>query len=247
MPTSSATISNLDFVNAINHPNNQVILASVVPPNSLSKRQGSESNRLWNIKGFLTQDLNISNTGTGWSSLFGESAMLSFLSNMYNKGAAALDVIAGVDAPQTTFKSILQTQLNYTGTKPFEITIPMMFLALTKQDIVNDIVLSNIRKLKEAEYPNMANLANSNFRIEAPLGYQAGDVLRKNGQFGAIDIKIGQYFKTRRRLMLVTGSQFTISKEVTSNNSPLYAVGTVSLVSSRVISAQEITNFFSIK
>jgi hypothetical protein len=244
MRTSSIPTSNLDFVNAISHPNNQVVLSSIVSPNSLSKRKGSESNRVWGVKGILTQDFNLNNNGTGWSSLFGESAIASYLSSIYNKGAAALDVIAGVDAPQTTLKSILQTQLNYTGTKPFELVLPMMFVALTKYDIENNTVLKSIRDIKEAEYPNMPELANTNFRIEAPLGYHAGDVTKAGGQYGAIDVKVGQYFKTRRRIMLIASSQFAISKEKVSNGSPLYAIGSVSLVASRIISSKEMTSYF---
>jgi hypothetical protein len=233
--------SNLEFVNAVNHPNNKVVLASHVSSNSIRKEIADKD---WGVVGVQIQDLMLNNAGTEWGSIFGESAVMKLMSGLHAQVTTVADVLMGIDRPQLKFQSILQTLLHYTGTRPFELSIPMLFIALTRKDVEENKVLNSIRLLKRAEYPSLPELSNTNLLVEAPLGYHGGDVTQAKGASGAIDVRIGRYFETRKRIMVVTNSSFALSKEKTSNGSPLFAIGTVNLVAHRILSAEEIEKYF---
>jgi hypothetical protein len=99
--------------------------------------------------------------------------------------------------------------------------------------------------LQQAMYPTIPKISNFETKMIAPLGYTAGSIGTKAGVIGAIALKIGQWFEIPIRLMLVSNADFTFSKEVTGNGTPLYAQGQITLVASRAISSEEMNQFLS--
>jgi hypothetical protein len=228
----------LDLDSAINNPNNIIFLTSQISPNSVSVNKGN----FWGVKGFVTQDINISG-GVDWGTP-GTSFLLDQAADYYNKllsGAA----IFGFERPQLAFKSIKQSQLLYTGTQQFELNIPMMFISITESDVENDSVRRSVAEIERAKYPSIPTLTDLSAKLEAPLGYTAGKVDSQEGVYGAISVKIGKWFEIRKRLMVVNNSDFSFSKEVDRKGQPLFAVGSVSLVASRVVSEEEMRKFIT--
>jgi hypothetical protein len=219
----------LDIQKIINNPNAQILLTS-----------RTSRGKAWGVKGFVTQDINIGGS-VNWGTL-GGLEMLQNMGDWLNKAGSALNSFKeGADVPQFQLKALKTTQLNYAGTNQFEMSIPLVFVAYKQGD---DVRLP-VAALKQAIYPTIPKISNFETKMIAPLGYTAGSIGTKAGVIGAIALKIGQWFEIPIRLMLISNADFTFSKEVTSNGTPLYAQGQITLVASRAISSEEMNQFLS--
>lgn len=197
------------------------------------------------VVGFVTQEFTI-----GASAEYNTSMMSQALDKV--NGAIATGTIAmnrmieffgGSGIVQRRVGNLSDTVATYGGTsKPtFSVNIVLISYSKKKSNILNDI-----RKLQKAMYPTSDGIAGINVALKAPLGYKAsargaGSSLARDG---TVVVEIGKWFYAPGQL--IKNVTATMSKEVISNGSPLYANVTIEFEPWRQVTADEIIKFFKV-
>ena len=169
-----------------------------------------------------------------------QAALDSTLTNV-QMGLRAAAAKAGMNSdsiPVLSLKSVAQSISVWTGSERPSFNIPMMFIATRRdQDIREDV-----KKLLKTVYPTFSDAGT----ILPPLGY--GSSLGVEGALptakNTCTIFIGQWFKASQQIM--RSVEFSFSPEVHSNNTPLYAIGSIKFEPFRTVSYEEVSGYISI-
>ena len=214
---------NLFIYKLMNNPNAKVFISG------LSK----------DIISYTTQDFQFRSSAQ-WSGR-NPSSYLDMANTLERVGKEAYNRLFGSKLGELTSAMTLDLAgsiLNYQGTELFGFSIPMYFVATKSEDDVR----KKIGYLAEGQYPTFGGNEGGLYRIYAPNNYKA---IGLDNIQGAVSIRIGQWFRTKK-IFVIDNMDFTISKETIPSGLPLYASGSVSFRSSRVLSIQEVKGMFLI-
>lgn len=181
------------------------------------------------VKGFIIDDVSI-NGANQFDNPF-ESSATSSLSSKLNKLIAAGNTVLGTEFAQMQLKHPAQTISSWIGSSPLELSIPLIFVAIRP----NDDVRQDVLKLYKTVYPSISN----GVLIKAPLDYTINGLTATKG---TVVLTIGKWLRILG--LLVTSVSFTFSKEVIESGVPLYAQGSVSFMSYKMITSQDLERYF---
>ena len=133
---------------------------------------------------------------------------------------------------------IVGSQLNYQGTAPFGFTLNLFFIALRPDDDVR----KKIGYLAEGIFPIFEEEQSAGIqRITAPNNFIKGNNIKDVP--GAIKVRIGNWFQTQK-IFIIENMDFSLSKETIRSGLPLYAKGSVSFKSTRILGINEVKQMF---
>ncbi|QJT70938.1 hypothetical protein GR7B_00140 [Vibrio phage vB_VcorM_GR7B] len=186
------------------------------------------------VTGYLEQDFEV-----GGSAVY-DNPFEQFLDDKSAKlqQAAAIGNQFGMtDMSSFQLKSRLNTISLWTGSERPTFNIPF---TLVRKRATDQPVTAVTSQLTSYLYP----IAESGLEglLSAPGGYATAE---GGSATGTWTLKIGRWFRATGLILL--NASFTHSKAVTTDDSPLYATGTVSMQPYRMISASEFRNYFLIK
>lgn len=188
------------------------------------------------IRGFLTEDISFGNSAT-----YAAEAETDFLTSLNQKAGITIQTINSLILPngmsQYQIKSAISSIQSWRSSSSLELTIPLVFIATSPKDDVRVPVI----QLQRAVLPIFDGLSGTANLIEAPLGYTSGIMKSPRGVFS---VNIGKWLGIPP-LMLITSAVFTFSKETIITGLPLYAIGKVSMISFRIISAIDVERMLS--
>lgn len=196
-----------------------------------SKKHESKNNLI--VSGFVTSELNLSG-GNEFTSPFEDSEKIKKGMKFFNVFKTALSVSGGNAGGTSATLTKNQTILFYTGSQKPTFSIEAAFITLDSAK-TNETALYKVKELMKLVYPTGSEI------MEAPLGYIP---LTKDGTpSGTVSLRVGNWFHAR--YLVVKDVNFTMSKEVTANGTPLYAVGNITLEPYRSLSYDEYSAYFS--
>lgn len=182
-------------------------------------------------------------TSIGGSAQFESFNQFGALDAANNAMAALANTVARTQGSQGRgvavhqIKSIAQTISTWTGSDPFSLTVPIILVSYRRgMDVRREVA-----RLVGATYPNAeGNIWGENFMnmIRPPLGYTATQLVNQGGNAGTIpngvSVQIGKWLYIPR-LLVIRNAEFSLSKEVVEDGSPLYAQGQVTFEAARLI------------
>jgi len=187
------------------------------------------------IKGFITDMLNINAQSSYTSPLESQAQQ-----NLSNTLAALQGLITSTGAANQSliphFGRSLQQSVNvWTGSEKPVFDLRLAFVALRPGDDVMEMILD----LYSAVYPTTESAFKADL-LNPPLGY----IPRPDAKIAenTISIRVGRWFKAHGLNM--RNVNFTPSKEVTENGSPLYAEGNITVEPFRMITYEEFRAYF---
>ena len=160
-----------------------------------------------------------------------ESQKSQAASDFLNKAAHVGGRLFGVNISQFSLKNVEETIDFWTGSKKPEFNIPLRFVATRKSQDVR----IPVAKLLAAVYPTKKD----QFRLQAPLGYDPKTLK------GLVTVKVGNWFQATKQL--ITDVQFSFSKEITNNGTPLYAEGTISFHPYQLITYKDMLGYLKLQ
>lgn len=186
------------------------------------------------IVAYAVENFNISGTPIYNTPGQEASSIQSGWSAGYNEIGAAVgswNKQTGGAIPNIQLKTLHSTISTWMNTEKLKFTLSLRFYALQPSDDVR----IPIRRFIHCAYPIFSTSVPA--LIYAPNNY---DFTEKN----CLAVKIGKWFKTPP-LFLLNDFRFTISKETIPGGNPLYAEGTASFESYRMLSADEVASFLT--
>lgn len=138
----------------------------------------------------------------------------------------------GLGLKPFTLTTVQQSVKTWTGNSLPVFNVPMKFIATKDTDDVRKIhakLLSTVG----SSFESFGLSAN----ISPPLGYLPAGMTAQ----GTIAVSIGTWFQATKQVML--NVEFTYSKEVIANGSPLFCEGTISFTPFRIISLKELKGY----
>lgn len=127
-----------------------------------------------------------------------------------------------------------QTQQSWVNSMSPSFSLPMSFIATAPDSDVR----KHVKTLLKTVYPTFSG--GTLDAIDTPLGYKLAGSATTGG---TITIWVGRWFKAPNQLMKTVN--FTFSREVINNGTPLYAVGAIEFMPYRLIGAEDIDNYLS--
>lgn len=127
--------------------------------------------------------------------------------------------------------------LNYQGTDDFGFILSMHFIAVKPEDDVR----ATLGILNEGLFPTFGEGVGGLQRIYAPNAFKKGSSI--DSIDGAVSVEIGQWFRTKK-IFVISNIDFSVSKETIFGGKPLYAKGSVSFRSARVLSIDDVKSMF---
>lgn len=186
------------------------------------------------IVAYATDNFNFSGTPIYNTPGVEASTLQTQWSAAYNElmsAAGAWSQQTGKSFPNLQIKTLHSTISTWMYTDKLKFTLNLKFFALQPSDDVR----IPVRRLVHCAYPIFSESVPA--ILFAPNGY---DFTEKN----CLAIKIGKWFKTPP-LFLLTDFRFSFSKETITNGTPLYAEGSASFESYRILSADEVASFIT--
>jgi hypothetical protein len=228
MLASGVDMSNLIADIYLNNPTAQVTM--VGPKTALSPTK-------WAIQGVLAGNLSL-----GGAASYGSqeaSDAISTLNSKIESTSALVNQffsVFGVNSsvPNLQIKNVAGSMLNWHGTDNLAFVIPMFLVALRKDQDVRKMMIT----LMEAVTPTV-NLGG--FGLTPPLGYNRGNTTNPKG---CISVNVGGWLNIPP-MMVIENVSFDVSKEVTSNGTPLYIQCSVAVRAAFIVGPEKIKQFLS--
>lgn len=195
-----------------------------------SKTVDSTNNLI--VSGFVANELNLSG-GNTFTSPMEDSAMVQKGMKVLGMAKIALAKFGGNAGGSVASLSRTQSELFYTGSQKPVFNVEAVFITMDAAD-TNNTALANVNKIMELVYPTGDEI------LTAPLGYVPS--LGGGKAKGTISLRIGRWFHARN--LVVKDVAFTMSKEITANGTPLFAVGTITLEPYRIVNHKEYKSWF---
>ena len=153
-------------------------------------------------------------------SVVGAAAGLVQSANTYSQAASGRALV-----------SRTMSEVVWQGSGKPEFSIDLTFVCLDSQN-PRESVVNRVGTLMRMVYPD------GNELLTPPLGYSVS----KSGA-GKVALKIGDWFFADK--LICTGCNFNFSKEVNYFGEPLYAVGSITLTTYRLINYKEFVGYFN--
>jgi hypothetical protein len=160
-------------------------------------------------------------------------------SDVVNAAYKAINAIAGAHKAMVLQKNLGQTILAWTGSGKPQFHIALMFFAVR----IGDDPTIPWRKLMRGVLPTAGNGIWPINQIVSPLEYSV-DPARATAT-GTSMLEIGQWFQADG--LIIRDVRWTASVEITSQGTPLYAEGTVTMEPFRTITIDEFEEYFMFK
>jgi len=193
------------------------------------------------VSGLITSELVLSGSNE-FSSPFeaiGQVKKAADLLNVIKTAASSTGYMASSGQVASFSKS--QTVKYYTGSARPTFSIEAVFITTNSTDIKNT-ALYKVNKIMKLVYPT-----GTGEILTAPLKYTP--IIKKGKTSiltsdvrGTVTLKVGTWFTARK--LIVKDVSFTMSKEVTANGTPLYAVGSITLEPYKAISYEDYEKWF---
>jgi len=231
-----------DLEELTSNPNARVIIAL---DNVRANKRSNEAKRLSNKPSLPGVGWMEGNRQIGGGNEFSTPLDVSIQNEKLNRIIKVVKAVGGIQP-----KLFVQTTKTWESSQTPNFTINMTFVAIRKDDDVR----VPVRSLLSTVYP----VGTYGF-MSAPLGYKLGaiEALKKlvSGQgkkaaaqvvtpVGTIFCEIGRWFRAPNQV--ARSVDFTFSKEVHSNGTPLYASGSISFEPFRAISFDEIDQYIRV-
>lgn len=167
-------------------------------------------------------------------------SMRSALSNLPIAGKVfdAIDSVSRVAriTGNDTEMSLQQTRKVWQESRAPQLSIEMTFWNIGDENPA-DRPITKVARIYSALFPSRRK---GTFLVRSPLGYK---FTNENGDaVGTLYLSIGQWFKAGGLVML--DANFTPSLEISSDGTPLYYTGTVTLEPHRMITYEEFLGWF---
>lgn len=216
----------IDFDKLVTNNQNAKVIITGFPQNN---------NAFRGITAFVTSELSISG-GNQYSNPLLTNQQESISNTLQNAQALIGNVASkfGYNGiPSFSLKTVEQSVNTWSGSDRPSFRLSLLFVALRGDE---DITLP-IQTLYKAVFPEIIDVALGQVIIP-PLKYlPQGRTAR-----GTVLVRIGKWFQATN--LLIEKVDFTFSKETLPSGRPLYAQGSVSFVPYRVLSAEEINQWF---
>ena len=218
-----------------NDPNSRVIIAFNTGKKTVSEDGPSRfGNTNTSVVGFIQGDIVISGGNS-----YNNPLETQTQDDLTRKTQIVQAVGGSIDALKSlpiSFKTYGQSVNAWTESQRPSFTIPLAFISTRPEDNV----LDDIKKLNTTVFPTRG----SGGTVTPPLNY----LFTPNGGGGFVGgtlmIQIGRWFLANNQLM--DNINFSMSRVVIKNGSPVAAVGSIPFRPFRMISADEFNNYFRV-
>lgn len=184
------------------------------------------------ITAFNTNDLSLSGSND-FTSLF-DSAALDRGASFLERAKALSPNFVKEGLSGFSLRTVHNSLYSWTGSSRPPINLQLIFIATRRGDDVRKPTVAIMKSV----LPTAIDIEGA-LTLVAPLGYQASGNLTASG---VVAIKMGNWFQATN--LIVRSAEFTYSKEVTSNGTPLFATGSMTLEPFRVITYEEYRSWF---
>jgi len=186
------------------------------------------------VQGWIAGDLQF-----GGSNSFSEplaSQQQESLNNMIAKFQGVLSTATGKSFEQP-YSALVFENSNYvwSGSDRPKFTVPMFFVALRPGDDVR----ANVLTLFKGVFPSASDEGKGRF-MSPPLGYLPS--IKGTDAKGTVQVTIGKWFQANNLVMRSVEPRF--SKETVANGTPLYVELSITFEAYRVMSYNEVAQFF---
>lgn len=195
---------------------------------------------------YLTQDTGFQ-FGSNFESVNSNSGAFNDLFNNITKRAQAYGFANEKEFSQRLFDSKIGTIQNWNGTELFSFSIPTIFIAARSGenplDALNYLLQATVPEYDTGLF-SVSSVENNNpdddlfGSFVAPNRYTPGLDPSDEGS-GTFSVKIGTWFEAPKKPFLIRDASFEISKEVTSEGTPLYVRSTITFQTYRSYSLSE--------
>jgi hypothetical protein len=182
------------------------------------------------VKAYVTENITIGST-VSWGNPM-EQMINSIKSSM---GIAGSALGAGMNA-MTSLKvmTLQETVKQWAGSEGGSLKLPLFFIALTNQDDVR----SQVNTLMDYVFPQQAN----DFIMKPPANYSTHkNMLTADG---VLSVRIGNWFKAVKLMVINGGVSVTYSKEITPSGKPLYCQASVTFTPFRALTYDDWKGMF---
>jgi len=207
------------------------------------------------IVGYMQEDLSIA--GSAEFNTPAESQQLQKATDFVNKFSLLSGGAVGKNIKIMSVGNVKQTLLSWTSSAKPLFTVPLTFVALTRQDDPREIV----KRLYKCVFPTFSSGSMKSFGVNlnlkgingakvatAPLGYKG-----VKGGKGTITVQIGSWFRAPNLVM--TSVDFNFSKVMVGMTTeagkqigfPLYAVGSIAFTPMEDIDYNQLASYIGVK
>lgn len=153
-----------------------------------------------------------------------------------NQAKMLANATIGTGMSNSSLKSLQNTVSTWSGNERPTFSFPATYRRLRlSEPSVSDFVST----FKSYEFPIVDGEDILNSQLQAPGGYNFGENFTAVGTW---TLEVGRYFRANN--LLLQSAPFSFSKEHTSDGTPLFAKGNISLKPYRQISRDEFKSWF---
>lgn len=159
---------------------------------------------------------------------------LPLLGNIFSAGQSISDAIR-ISGNDTTM-SVEQTRKIWQESRTPQFSVEMTFWNIDSHASASEKPINKVRRIYSGLFPNKRD----QFLVQAPLGYK---FTNENGDaVGTCTLRIGQWFLAGGLVMI--DANFTPSLEISSDGTPLFYTGTVTLEPYKMVTYGEFLSWF---
>lgn len=197
------------------------------------------------VEGFISSEISMSGS-TDFSSGGLSSQIQDKIGNIASQVATTYTLLTDSDIESFQLKTVKDTLMMWQGSENFPLNIPLTFVAIdpesTDMAMGGDVRLP-VRRLMTALYPSFKSGNPLTSVMWAPNKYKSGQT--RNAE-GALSVRIGRWFNSKGKKFLLRDANFSFSKETLRDGRPLYATGSIELVSFRILSGEEVAGMLGV-
>jgi hypothetical protein len=194
------------------------------------------SDRSFGVEAFLADELNLSGGND-----FSEAALQQGQQENLNDLAQRLQAVAGAVAgkfgydsiPSFTLKTLEQSVSTWKGADRPSFSLRVLFVAVRETD---DVTVQ-VNKLYKGVFPSFQSAGVASV-VLPPLNYLPQGTSAR----GTVAVEIGKWFRATG--LVIKNVSFKFSRSTLASGKPLYADGTVQFQTYRVLSYDEIQQWF---
>ena len=187
------------------------------------------------VSGFIASEIGLAG-GNSYTSPFEDSDKVKQLMKGIKFAKGMMGMLGGDAGGDVAVLSKSQTMLFYSGSQKPSFSVEAVFITTDSSD-KKHTALAKVKSVMSLVYPTAVNGGEV---LEAPMGYMPS--LNPRDTKGTVTLRVGNWFKAR--WLVVKDANFTMSKEITKDGTPLYATGTITLEPYRTITYKEYLSWF---
>lgn len=193
--------------------------------------RSDNDNRSFAISGFYTNDMQLSG-GNDFTSPFEDFDLAKKAIKGFNIFSSILSSKSSNGVGNIASLTKQQSMLVYSGSQKPVFNVEVLFIATDSS--IRPLPIDKVKSLMRLVYPTGDSL------LTAPLGYKPS--INGKALQGTVSLRIGKWFHATN--LVVKDANFTLSKEIIRDGSPLYATGTITLEPYRAVSYGDYMGWF---